>query len=294
MLTLDDLSPDVELEKLSTLQMPCKAQWFKAVSSIEETQQLFALIRKEKLPYWVLGKGSNTLFDDRGIKGVVIHNKLTDITYQGNAVKVGAGYSFSYLGMSSARKGLSGLEFAAGIPGSVGGAIYMNAGIGPMDVSCVVREVGFVHESGTFEVFSVEQCQFSYRSSIFQRLRGLVVYAIFELEPKKSASQEQKALLKKRYDSQPYKEKSLGCFFRNPEGESAGKLIDDLGLKGLCVGGAKVSELHANFLINQGSACRDDFLKLIDKIKQEVKEKRGIELQTEIKIAKPYEVEDDV
>ncbi len=294
MLHLSDLSKGVELSKLSTLNLTSQAELFKAVSSFDEAKDLFALIKEKKLPYWILGKGSNTLFDDQGVKGVVIHNKIVDIACDGSTFKVGAGFSFSYLGMMSSKKGFSGLEFAAGIPGSVGGAIFMNAGIGSADVSSVLKKVGFLYESGEFIELDASACAFTYRSSIFHTLKGMIIYGIFELEKRENTHINQKKLLKQRYATQPYKDKTLGCFFRNPQGASAGQLIDELGLKGAMVGGAKVSTQHANFLVNQGGATKADFLSLIEQVKSRVKKERGFELKTEIRVAVPEKMEEDV
>jgi UDP-N-acetylmuramate dehydrogenase len=249
----------------------------------EELIHLLGEAKRLQKKYIVIGKGSNCLFDDRGFNGLVIINKIGEIEWRESSVYVGAGYSFSLLGIQASRKGFSGLEFASGIPGSVGGAVYMNAGAGGSEVKDVLIDVEFIHEDGRVELLKRESLQFSYRMSPFQEMKGAIIAVTFHLQPSLDAKAKQEKLLAYRLDTQPYKDKSCGCVFRNPEGDSAGRLIDSIGLKGTCFGGAKISEAHANFIVNQGEASAKEILDLIKHVQMKVKDEVGIVLEPEVK-----------
>jgi UDP-N-acetylmuramate dehydrogenase len=204
---------------------------------------------------------------------------------------VGAGYSFSLLGTQTARQGWEGLEFASGIPGSVGGAVFMNAGANGSETCKTLISVDYVTEEGSLEVIPKENLHFSYRYSSFQIMHGAIVGATFQLTQSQTARQKQLEIIGYRTKTQPYGEKSAGCVFRNPNCGHAGALIDQTGLKGLHVGDAKVSEMHANFIVNSGKATCLDVLNLIEVIKKKVKENADIELEPEIRYI-PYGKED--
>lgn len=237
----------------------------------------------EKLPYLIIGKGSNCLFDDKGFDGLVILNKISFCHYEEEIVSVGAGYSFSLLGSQTARKGFSGLEFASGIPATVGGAIFMNAGANGSETCNSLLDVSFVNERGELEVLTKESLVFSYRYSSFQEKKGAIVSARFKLTPSSEARPKQLNIIEYRTKTQPYGDKSAGCLFRNPQGFSAGALIQECGLKGIRVGGAEVSTLHANFIINKEGATAEDIRKLADLVQRTVKEKKGIDLHMEVR-----------
>lgn len=229
----------------------------------------------------VIGKGSNCLFDDRGFDGLVIINRIQEIFWRNNQVIAGAGYSFSLLGIQASKKGYAGLEFASGIPGSVGGAVFMNAGAGKSETKDVLLEVEFLHENGETEVIKIDNLNFSYRMSPFQKMKGAILSATFKLTEDSNAKAFQEKLLAYRLETQPYKDKSCGCVFRNPEGDSAGRIIDSLGLKGLLIGGAKISETHANFFVNKDEAKASDILDLIAHVQLKAKE-NNINLEPEV------------
>lgn len=272
------------LKKYSTFGIGGPASHLVEVTTLDEIQTLFSFISSEKVPYLMIGKGSNTLFSDRGFDGIVILNKIVYYERKDLLISVGGGYSFSLLGTRTARENLSGLEFAAGIPATVGGAIYMNAGIGKDQTCNSLVEVTYVTEDGAVEVFQKEALQFGYRASSFQQMRGAIAGAKFQLTESSDAKQKVQDLVGHRLLTQPYKARSAGCVFRNPlEGPSAGALIDQCGLKGVSRGGAEVSTLHANFIINRGEATAEDVLRLIDHIQREVKSKTGIELERELR-----------
>lgn len=275
------------LKELSTFGIGGSAKYFIEISTIEDMQGLIAFCGREGLDYIVIGKGSNCLFDDRGFDGVAILNKISFCTIEGLRVHVGAGYSFSLLGVQTARKGLSGLEFASGIPATVGGAVYMNAGANKQETKDHLYEVSFVNEMGELEVLKKSDLHFAYRTSSFQKRKGAIVSVVFHLTENAEARKKQLAIIDYRTKTQPYGEKSAGCVFRNPVEGSAGALIEKSGLKGVGLGGAEVSLMHANFIINKADAKTKDVLALASQVQERVKESTGIELEMEIRCI-PY------
>jgi UDP-N-acetylmuramate dehydrogenase len=277
---------NLEFEKLlsafTTFGIGGPAKFFTAVKNVEEMREALAFARKEKIPFFLLGKGSNVLFDDRGFNGLVILNKIDFCEAVNETFFVGAGYSFSLLGAQTARKGFSGLEFASGIPGSFGGAIYMNAGANGFETANVLEKVHFLNAQGEILIFSRDALHFQYRTSPFQKMQGAIIAASVVLTPQDKAREKQLEIIKYRKETQPLKEKSVGCIFRNPEGHSAGALIQKCGLKGTNRGGAFVSPVHANFIVNRGGAKAVEVLDLIQQIQEKVKEETGIALQPEI------------
>ncbi len=273
------------LSEHSTFGIGGAARYFIEVKEISELQKVLHFCFSEKLPFFVLGKGSNCLFSDDGFDGLVILNKI-DFCHEieNHGIYVGAGFSFSLLGMQTARRGLSGLEFAAGIPATVGGAIFMNAGAQGSDTQSVLSEVEFVDEKGELHLLKKEELEFSYRFSAFQKMKGAIASARFCLSPQEGARKKQLELLDYRIRTQPYHEKTAGCVFRNPVGASAGLLIDNSGLKGVHCGLAKVSEMHANFLVNTGTCTSKDMLELIQLVQKKVKEQHGYDLEPEIRV----------
>ena len=272
------------LSEFSTFGIGGPARYFLEVRSIEEMQNALRYCHEEKLPFCVVGKGSNSLFDDRGFNGLVLLNKIGFCTIEDQLVHVGAGYSFSLLGVQTARKGLGGLEFASGIPASVGGAVYMNAGANGAEVKDTVIEVSYVTEQGELNHYMKEELSFSYRTSSFQKMKGAIVAAKFRLLPQAEARERQLKIIDYRTRTQPYGDKSIGCIFRNPTSHSAGALIEQSGLKGVSVGDAQVSTLHANFIINRGEASAQSVLELAKLVQSTVKEKSGVDLEMEIRI----------
>ena len=276
------------LKSLSTFGVGGKARYFIAVHTIKEMQQIAWFVQKEQIPYWVVGKGSNTLFDDRGFNGLIILNKIEFMQLNGGTVNVGAGYPFSLLGKKTAKQGWSGVEFAACIPGSVGGAIYMNAGANDCTTRDALHSVTYVDMMGIIIQKQVEELLFSYRSSCFQKMEGFIVSGQFTLKRDRQTAQRQLEMIIHRTNTQPCGEKSAGCVFRNPGDLSAGFLIEQCNLKGVQIGGAKVSTKHGNFIVNTGKATAKDILNLIMLLQSIIKEKTGQILKTEISLV-PYE-----
>lgn len=255
--------------------------------SNEDLQEAIHFSKSQDLRYVVIGKGSNCLFDDRGFDGLVICNK-TDFLHnpRPGVYHASAGYSFALLGIKTAKDGCRGLEFASGIPASVGGAVYMNAGANGSETGDFLVSVQYLHDEGNITEIQKHQLVFSYRSSSFQNMKGIILSATFSLPPSLEARKKQLEIVNYRTKTQPYGEKSAGCVFRNPPGYAAGALIERSGLKGMQIGEAKISELHANFIVNMNHAKTEDVLALMKLIKEKVKDKTGIELESEIKVIK--------
>jgi len=277
---------DVSLKKYTTFKIGGNAKFFAEPNDIEEIRILFAWCREFKIPYFILGKGSNVLFDDEGYGGLVI--KLS---------KFNAGNSLHSLIQTAANQGLGGLEKLEGIPGTIGGAIFMNAGAHGQQISDCIKSVTSITANGEVITRTREECGFSYRSSIFKN--EIILSAEFDFIPipKEVINKNRKEVLAWRKSKQPLQYPNAGSIFKNPytpsafgshpskRGEfiqSAGALIEACGLKGLSVGGAQVSELHANFIVNKGDATAKDVKALMEKIIQNVKETHGVELKAEI------------
>jgi UDP-N-acetylmuramate dehydrogenase len=271
------------LSELCTFGIGGPARYFVEVTSIPEMCQAIAYCKSQDLPFLVIGKGSNCLFDDQGFDGVVILNKISYRKQEGPLVEVGAGYSFSLLGAQMAREGWAGLEFASGIPATVGGAVYMNAGANGMETADLLKQVTYVNEKGECISYAKSELTFAYRTSSFQQMKGAIVSATFLLTPSKEARQKQLGIIEYRMQTQPYGDKSAGCVFRNPDGSAAGALIEKCGLKGEKVGDAQVSSLHANFIVNTGSATAQDVLTLATHVQETVKNQTGIHLEMEVR-----------
>jgi len=288
--TSPQFSEYVPLKDHCTLGIGGLARYFLEINTIEKMQQAILSCQNKKIPYIILGKGSNCLFDDKGFNGAVLLNKI-DFFEESTpgTFHVGAGYSFALLGVQTARKGWEGLEFASGIPASVGGAVYMNAGASGKEIFQVIHSVDYVTDDGILQTIPKNEINFSYRTSQFQKMKGAIVGATFVLQPNLEARKKQINIVNHRKNTQPYGDKSAGCIFMNPECGHAGALIEKCGLKGKNVGGAQVSEMHANFLINAGGATCNDMQMLIALVRQTVKEKTGIELHGEVRYI-PYEM----
>lgn len=225
------------------------------------------ILRKHGVPWTVIGRGSNLLVTDKGIRGITLKlgEALETLRFEGTAVCAGGSYSFIKLSVMAGKQGLTGLEFAGGIPGTVGGAVYMNAGAHGSDVSRILKSAEVLTETGDLIVMQNEDLQYAYRHSVLQNKPGIVTEAVFELEygDRKEIAAAMAAYKDRRLRTQPLHQPSCGSVFRNPEGHHAAKLIESAGLKGLTVGGAQVSTLHANFIVNTGQAAAEDVLTLI-------------------------------
>ncbi|MNZ67713.1 UDP-N-acetylenolpyruvoylglucosamine reductase [compost metagenome] len=254
--------------------------------SKEELITIVRLLQKHELSWLNLGRGSNMLVSDKGVRGVVIktHKGLDYLRFEGSLAIAGASYSFIKLSVMAAKQGLSGLEFAGGIPGSVGGAVYMNAGAHGSDVSRIFKSADVVLETGELVRYERDDMNFSYRHSILQEQKGVVVEATFELAEGDRAeiSAALASYKDRRRRTQPLQLPCAGSVFRNPPNDYAARLIQEAGLKGERRGGAQVSEQHANFIVNTGQATAEDVLALITHIRNTIQERYGILLETEV------------
>jgi UDP-N-acetylmuramate dehydrogenase len=272
------LQKNRSLSEFSTFGIGGPILNFVEVSTIEEMEEAMSYPGRKL----ILGKGSNCLFDDAGFNGLAILNKIDFCHWNECEVTVGSGYSFSLLGVQTARKGLSGLEFASGIPATVGGAVFMNAGANGKEMCSVLKSV--LYFDGTRREYKKEQLEFSYRHSSFQKMDGVILSATFSLTPNLEARKVQLGIIDYRMQTQPLKEMSVGCVFRNPLGSSAGRLIDECGLKGVAIGGAKISEVHANFIVNTGGASSSDVKELMRLVQEKVFRQTGVNLEPEVRI----------
>ena len=237
------------------------------------------------VPLFVLGKGSNLLVSDRGIEGAVLSlSGMNSIKIDGETVTAQAGASLTALCVAVANEGLSGLEFAYGIPGSVGGALYMNAGAYGGEMADVVASAKFITSSGEAGEIEKDKMSLGYRTSCFKTDKNIITLVSFKL--KKAEKQEiwdkMNCLMEKRKEKQPLEYPSAGSTFKRPEGHFAGALIEGNGLKGLSVGGAEVSVKHAGFVINKDNATTDDILNLMEKVQKMVLENNGVTLEPEV------------
>lgn len=276
---------DEPMSRHTTFKIGGNADVLVTVKTTDELKQVLLLANKLNVPYFVLGKGSNLLVSDNGIEGMVISlATLNNITISGNKVICGAGASLRSVCIAAQKASLSGLEFAYGIPGTVGGALYMNAGAYGGEMSQVTVSATAVDSLGNEVVLSIDDMKLGYRTSAFKNSELIITDVTFEL--KSGKSEDIKAAMNdffsRRQDKQPLEFPSAGSTFKRPEGYFAGALIEKNNLKGVSVGGAQVSEKHAGFVINRGGATCGDVLTLIEKIKDVVKNSDGVTLEPEV------------
>lgn len=284
-LNLEKIEKDISLSTLTTYKTGGIAKLVVYPNNINNLKQMLKLIHKYNIKYFILGKGSNTLFSDKEFNGVIIKlDKLNNFKIKQTEIYVESGMILSKLVQASVKNELTGLEFAIGIPGTIGGAIYMNAGAYGNNMSNIVKSVIVLNEKFQIKEIPLEKLKFDYRYSIFQDNKNLIcVAANIKLEHgnhDEIASKIKENLLKRK-NSQPLEYPSAGSVFRNPEGNYAGKIIEELGLKGKNIGGAEISTKHANFIINKNNASSYDILNLIKLVQKEVKDKYKIDLKLE-------------
>ncbi|UIO40708.1 UDP-N-acetylmuramate dehydrogenase [Brevibacillus brevis] len=249
-------------------------------------QKALLIIHRHEIPWSVIGRGSNLLVRDRGIRGAVLKvaEGLSHCEFKGEEVCVGAGYSMIRLAVETGKMGLTGMEFAGGIPGTVGGAVYMNAGAHGSDLSRILIDAEILFENGESKVLSNEELSFSYRTSLLQKQKGIVLEARFQLRTgdRKEIAATLAVNKERRRNTQPLQMPCAGSVFRNPPNDHAGRLIEAAGLKGYQIGGAQVSEKHSNFIVNCGGATAADVLTLINHVRSTILEKNGIDLHPEV------------
>ena len=274
-----------DLSKHTTYKVGGPAKLIVYPKNREKLVLLLKELRNKKVKYMILGNGSNVLFSDKEYDGVIIKLDCFDkITYYRNLVKAEAGVNLIKLSYQTIRRGLAGLEFASGIPGTVGGAVFMNAGAYKSDMGYVTKSIEVLTPKLEIITMTNKELNFHYRTSFLQKHRDYIcLEATFQLR------KNDKDLLqeivddrkRRRLESQPLEYPSAGSVFRNPENDFAGRLIEELGYKGYSIGGAKVSDKHANFVINHNNAKAEDIKKIIELLQKEVKEKYSVDLKCE-------------
>lgn len=285
-LDIGRVEANVSLSKYTTYRVGGIALAMVYPKSVKKLISLVKLLTGSKIKYKVIGNGSNLLFSDKNFDGVIIRlTELIDIQFLSyNKIRVEAGYSLPKLSLLVAKKGLAGLEFASGIPGTVGGAIFMNAGAYKSDMGYIVQSVRVLTPDCKIITFENREMDFHYRSSFLQKHPEYICLdAVIKLKKgdKELLDEVIKERRARRIESQPLEYPSAGSVFRNPEGNFAGKLIEDLGLKGYRIGGAMVSEKHANFIINYDNATSADIKNLIDYVHDRVMDEYNIDLKIE-------------
>lgn len=254
---------------------------------IEEIPSVLKLCKEYEMPYLILGRGSNILVADKGYDGLVMEmgEENRQITISGTTIMAGAGATLTAVAMAAYESGLAGFEFASGIPGSIGGGLFMNAGAYGGEMKDVVVSATTIDEEGNFVTINADDMNLSYRRSRFMEDNLIITSVTINLT--EGNKDEIKALMDdyngRRKEKQPLGFPSAGSFFKRPEGNFAGKLIEDAGLKGLRVGGAEVSSKHCGFIINVDNATSDDIIKLMNKVQDEVEAQFGIMLEPEVK-----------
>ena len=282
--TLGNYKENVSFKTLTTYKTGGNARVVFYPSDVNCLKEALKFLKENNISFKVFGNGSNILASDDNYDGVII--KLTNLNkmkFEDGKIEVEAGYNFALLANTVTKKGYSGLDFACGIPASVGGAVYMNAGAYLSDVSNVLDKVTILDDNFEIKTLAKEDLDYSYRHSIFMNHNWIILKAYFTLE--KADAEEMTELIndrkKRRVESQPLEFPSAGSVFRNPEGMYAGKLIEDCNLKGYVYGGGEISSKHANFIVNKGNATSGDIKYLMDLARNEVLKKYNIKLHRE-------------
>lgn len=276
-----------EMSKHTTFRIGGEAEYFLMPDSAEKLSRLLCELNRVKMPYFILGNGSNLLVGDEGIDGAVISlcKRMSNIKCEGSELYAECGVLLSRVASEALKNELCGFEFASGIPGTVGGAVYMNAGAYGSEMSGIVKSVDYADKSGRIQTVDSADCGFGYRKSVFAERGDIILGCRLSLEKGRAEDirAEMNELTKRRVTKQPLDKPSAGSVFKRPEGYFAGGLIEQAGLKGFSIGGAQVSEKHAGFIINTGGATAADVIKLIRHIQKTVFDQFGVMLETEIK-----------
>lgn len=283
-----ELRRDEPMSRHTSFRIGGPAALMALPGNMEQVQASVKTARELDVEPFFLGNGSNLLAADEGYPGFVVKlaGDFDKIRETGRGLEAGAAVLLSRLSRAALERGLTGLEFAGGIPGSVGGAITMNAGAYGGEMAQVLEEVAFLDEEGELRTLPAEECGLNYRRSVFSDRKCLILKARFRLEQGDPAAIKARMdeLAAKRREKQPLEYPSAGSMFKRPEGHFAAALIDQCGLKGLTVGGAQVSEKHAGFVVNRGGAVCADVLELVRQVKEVVLRETGVELEMEVKV----------
>lgn len=284
---LPSVRKNISLSDYSSFRIGGRAKYFFLANNEKDLVLAIKAAKKKRLPFFVLGGGSNLLISDKGFKGLVIKIQNTKYQILNTKIITEAGVSLSLLLNETIKRNLTGLEWAAGIPGTVGGAVNGNAGAFGKSMKDITKTVTVLEIPNKFKIkkYKNKECYFGYRDSLFKKKKDLIIVSA-ELQLKKGKKNEIKKKIEEYLEykkrTQPLNYPSAGSVFKNPAGFSAGELIEKAGLKGKKIGNAKISEKHANFIVNLGNAKAEDVIKLIKLIKREVKNKFRVKLEEEI------------
>lgn len=278
---------DELMSRHTTFKIGGAADYFLQPTSVMEIAGILKVCKEENVPYFVLGNGSNLLVSDKGYRGVIIQlfRNMNEIEVKGTEIRAAAGALLSGIAAAAKNASLTGFEFAGGIPGTLGGAVVMNAGAYGGEMKDVLKEVTVMTKEGEILTLPAEKLELGYRTSIIKKEEYLVLEAVLTL---KEGNQEEikarmRELTEQRVSKQPLEYPSAGSTFKRPEGYFAGKLIMDSGLRGYRVGGAQVAEKHCGFVINAGNATAADVVQLMNDVSKIVEEKFGVVLEPEVK-----------
>ena len=282
----DRVFKDEPMNRHTSLKIGGPADIFVKINNIEELTYIINLTKECEIPLTVVGNGTNLLVKDKGIRGITIKLDFKNIEINGEEIKVGAGMQLPILAKTAYENSLSGLEFASGIPGTVGGAIKMNAGAYGGEFKDIVIETTYLDSELNLKTISNEEHKFSYRYSIFDDTNDIIISAKLRLKKEKQENikNTMQEYSSKRKEKQPLDFPNAGSIFKRKNEYIAAEIIDKCGLKGYNIGDAYVSEKHAGFIVNKGKATAEDVLKLIEHIKETVKQKFDINLELEIKV----------
>lgn len=278
---------DEPMKKHTTFRIGGPADYFIVPTEVEDVKAVVSVCEETGMPYYVIGNGSNLLVADKGFRGVIIQifKAMNQVKVEGNIITAQAGASLAQIAMAALEKELAGFEFAAGIPGTLGGAVRMNAGAYGGEIKDVLVKATVLTKEGQILELSNEELEFGYRASVIEKTGHIVLEAVIELQPGKR--EDIKAVMddlrEKRVSKQPLEFPSAGSTFKRPEGHFAGKLIQDAGLKGFQIGGAQVSEKHSGFVINTGNATASDVMELMKQVNEKVIAQFGVPLDPEVR-----------
>lgn len=274
------------MSKHTSFRTGGNADYFINIEDETVLKDIIYLLREEAVPYYILGNGSNVLVSDEGYDGVILHlaGSFTRTEIKENRLYAGAAVPLSVAASQAAEAELTGMEFAHGIPGTVGGALVMNAGAYGGEMSQIVEAVRLLDQDGQILEWKTEAMEFGYRTSILKKEPLIALSTVFLLQPgiKREITDKMNELMAARKEKQPLEYPSAGSTFKRPEGHFAGKLIQDAGLRGYSIGGARVSEKHCGFIINDGNATSEDIYRLILNVQKKVMENSGVMLEPEV------------
>ena len=278
---------DEPMKRHTTFRIGGPADYFIMPEGIKEVKDVVTLCRQEKMPYYIMGNGSNLLVGDKGYRGVIIqiYKNMNVITVTGSTVAAQAGALLSKVAGAAYESGLAGFEFASGIPGTIGGAVMMNAGAYGSEMKDRILSATVLTDENEVRILGKEELELGYRTSVIARKGYLVLTVELGLETgdQREIKKQLDILKDERVSKQPLEYPSAGSTFKRPEGHFAGKLIQDSGLKGFQVGGAQVSEKHSGFVINKDQATAADVVSLMEQVREKVYQQFGVSLEPEVK-----------